>query len=479
MVKNEKSAIPSNDQVCRLCDNGVRKHPLPYSFVEPVCQNGYNKIIKPFGVVGRDNRFYPCPVEIKASDTTWLQNFIINGITPAERNIYMIGYAQKKNGIGLFEKRLDPLCGTFKPGTTHIDSMVFVKKDSLENREKDEEKDEEDEEKDEEDEYSDYIKVKIIDKKKSHGKGNDEMVVSYTVECEDTTRYTTIGKYFHPMHVENRDFIGFTELAKIKNSKIGTNANVKQLLLECFEKWNLIGYQETHVYSNSLKLVYNEPEQLRKDQYRLIIPHTMNMLTHSVIVITKTELTINGILRAHNTIDDDFKPVKLQCLGYLKNTFYILDVIDGGRDKHRIDEAKKYLELYDLINVYASIGINIIFKLNEDAALSTKVYVDHSSTGQRYIIPGGVCSRLIVLPVVEVEGCYISLGLDDEPMFRTFLNGVSVGDYVRVKVNLLPSGFLRDDCTVLDPKKVNEDKYLGYEKTSELLEFILKKSIVE
>jgi hypothetical protein len=489
---DERGKSHGTDQVCRLTMDNAQKQPVPYSFTEPICQNGYDKIVKPFGIIGRDNRYYPCPIEIKQNDIEWLRNFVIKGITHIERNMYMISYMQTK--IPGFEKKIDPLCGIFKYGTTSIGSIVLVdklypivkkRKRVVEDTEEDGDYDGDDYYDDEED--SKYTEVEILSKMKPNGfKYEEPKVVIYNVmRLSDRREYTTFGHHFHSKHLENRDFMGLTELAEINKLKTGIKTTVKQLLIECFERFNLIGYQQKHVYSNHLKLMYSEPYKLRHDLYNFIIPHSMNLLTHTVISITNIGLFINNVKRIDLNFEDELiKDIKLQCLGY-NNTFYVIDTIDGGRDRFRIHDSKKILDEYDFINTFNDLGIHIIFDHSNhsyDDNNCTKVYIDHDSNKQRFIVPKGICKRNIVLQVFSISGYHAMLGIteDGEQYDTVFKNtAILIGDYVEVKLNILPNGILYETSPTINPVKVTEVEYLGSQKTEELLGFIMRRSVVE
>jgi hypothetical protein len=474
---DERGGDRGTDQVCRLTKDNAQKQPVPYSFEQPIIQHGYDKMVKPFGIIGKDNRYYPCPTDIKADDLIWLHNFVITGITHLERSKYMISYMQSKIPKTLYEKRLDPLCGVFKPGTTAIGSIILVDKLYKINDEIYEDEDEDE-----------YMEVEIISKLKPNGSKYEEpKVVIYTVlKLNNKREYTTFGVHFHPKYLESRDFLGLTELAEINQIKTYVKTSVKQLLIDCLDRFNLVGRQGKHVYSNHLKLVYSEPEKRRYDLYEFIIPYSMNMLTHTVIEVKSDGIYINYIKRIDLTFEDKLlQNIKLQCLGY-NNTFYVIDTIGGDTDAFRIGTSKKKLDEYDLINtINELIGVELVFNHSEhlyENDRCTKVYIDHSSEKQRYIVPKGICKRNIVLQVFSVSGYHAKLGItEDEPYYGTIFNKtiVNVGDYVEVKLNILPNGVLYETKPTLNPVKVTEAEFLGIEKTRELFEFIMRRSIVE
>jgi hypothetical protein len=210
----------NNDQVCRANDNGVPKQPYPYSFYGN-CPGGSNQIIKPIGTISRaDNRRYPGCSEIKRGDKDWTLNFLMGGLTDDELKEGSIEkiIIETNNGKKSIIKKVDKFSGTFIPGTTDIGANILVKRQSVIGDE--------------------YVNAIIIDKWKTHGKGNDSNTVYYKVMTVDEDsgeeeEFEVTGKDFHTSFIEQRDYRGLDNM-------IPNGDQQKKLLIKCAEKLNLV-----------------------------------------------------------------------------------------------------------------------------------------------------------------------------------------------------------------------------------------------
>jgi methenyltetrahydromethanopterin cyclohydrolase len=58
-----------------------------------------------------------------------------------------------------------------------------------------------------------WITIKILDKIKTHGSGNDNNKVLYKVfKSDNQQEYEIDGTMFHPKYIENRNFIGLNNI---------------------------------------------------------------------------------------------------------------------------------------------------------------------------------------------------------------------------------------------------------------------------
>lgn len=582
----------SNDQVCRLKESGGSlKQPKPYSFVYPGIQNGLDKIVFPLeSITGRDNLRYLQPIECTSNHKVWLINFIFNGFTNTEREEQLICRFPYKNKM--IKTKYDHFCGTFKPGTTDIGSKVFVKESKLKVVEKKKNKDKasdsystvsnysaystysvnsaysnyseptgdgiedgdcfddegsdseygSDSEKEETvfttliDNYSsdpidngDYIKVKIFDKYKTHGHGNDNIEVIYKVKKSNTDKtYEISGRYFHPCHIENRDFSGLRSVVKYYNDirKLsGLNKiTVKDVLLQCFVEADLVSNQTEHVYSNELILInrkfINDIDNKSvvegitdSDKLIISIPATMNYLTHSVLEINNHSVVLNGEVMykdSCNVIINDI--VKFQGLltttaennddndtnnTIIKKHLYLIDVIyDTEKEyvgnvakegKNRIVNAYKRLKKNDALKYLEQCGINLILGLEEynneydHNSIYTSVYIGHKYGSPRYILPEYLYKGNIVLMVAKCYGnnmVQLGIYIHEKQKYTTlgyfiYMPGVKEKQYVQVKLNILPDGILYPGKPILNYCLVTKKEYLGQEKTLELFRYLV------
>ncbi len=540
----------TNDQVCRAMQDGKYvNQPKPYSFVCPGIQNGLDKIINPLApIIGRDNLDYLAPISCTQKHLKWIYNFLINGFTDLEREQTRIcRFPINENKYITTE--YDYFCGTFYPGTTDIGSEILVKEKELvvivdkkfssrdsdsstvmtdmtdmtddidDNSDIDSDQGSESDiiklynnQFDEFDELE-YIPVEIMDKYKTHGNGNDNIEVVYTVFKKNARdkMYNITGKHFHPKYIENRDFIGLDQTVKKYNDIHNTQQDpitIKDVLLQCMYELDIMGFQKKHKYSNKLSLLNkhhidnidtSNALDIDKDLLKKIvikIPTTMNYLTHSVISFMKDgQLIINDELIDNYSVEMD-QDIHFQCLS-TNNNFYVLDIIHKeliddknnalnntiyGKNRTLISINK--IEKLGLIKLLEKNKINLITneqKIPNTLINYTKVYIGKHYNDNRYIVPTGIYKNNIVLIVLaQSDDNRVTVGIIHKEKniqrnigYLIHLQGVKPGDYVQIKLNVLNNGILYSRDPIVNFKIVTEKEYLGSELTENLLKYII------
>jgi hypothetical protein len=283
----------NNDQVCRLKEHGILRQPTPYCFLKCECPGGYNQIVKPTGVMSRtDNRFYPSCVDAKKDDFEWTVNFLLNGHTELEKKKYLID-----------KKRVDDIdyfCATFKPGTCNIGSIVKVYHDDR------------------------WQEVQILEKNKTHGNGNDNIMVQYSVLSLDSSReeFKVTGRDFHESYIEDREFAGLSSVDLEEQKKI---------LKECLIRLNMIRlHRSGPLYKNKVEFHNFENlnlinlNNLAKYRYMCVVIHeSIENLTKCQIIISKNDEKTCLYEMISSTFEEE--PVVLKSGSFLRNSSNLLE----------------------------------------------------------------------------------------------------------------------------------------------------------
>jgi hypothetical protein len=490
----------NNDQVCRLRENGVLKQPVPYSFLYPVCPGGLGQIVKPIGVVSRtDNRQYPFCSDIKKDDDEWVVNFLINGLNKEERRMGFI-----KN------TEVDNFCGVFTPGTASLGSCVIANIDGK------------------------WKNVKILDKYKTHGLGNDKIVVIYKVCLQDDTsqnsEFEITGEQFHSSYIENRNYEGFPRI----NGKLDEET-AKNLLITCAKKLNIIKNSESLGSLESLasKSLYSESKLLisknsgskkmmskllsKKDiDYIIINKYTCFVLPEVLQNLEECYITtkVNKIVVKKSNYEKEIE-VDDNFFNGVKNTKEF--TINGYVDKNNVfylgskRNLNKFMKIYNRIASLESTGLifpkpdyftendtmsfikrrividpvyvydikNTIIFSPSDPELDTFVYSDKKI---RSVVVQLVSNKdgKWTCGLLENGKCVLELGdivckFDDEKKLEKNgeKNGAKIGDFLSIKPNVMLDGTLNPNTPILDQYLTNETKFVGIEKTKMILDHIL------
>lgn len=442
MIRNMEE---NNDQVCRLKENGVLKQPIPYSFLQGQCPGGLNQIIKPIGAVSRtDNRQYPFCSEIKKGDEEWLVDFLINGLTKEER---VQGFIKKGSS--------DNFCGVFIPGTAAIGSNVIANIGSWKN-------------------------VQILEKYKTHGLGNDKIVVKYKVVTLDDKReeFEITGEDFHKSHVENRNYEG---LPKGREKEILISAAKKLHLIKTIFSLENEKPLKNKVKTDLTLFSSKDIDHVRKNKYFCcVIPETVyNKCRISIKNECFKFINEDSSMYVKEHVDD-LEPMKI--FGLLsERKFYIYDISTDTPDKLRYH---KFLNKFSIIeNILKKMNIELqpltCINLDEslESFLSQKVIIDNiygQLKNTIVFIPRNTIDKTFIYSVkkirtvdVKLVSCVNNLwtcGIDD-PEFKKFFEENKIkfsgnkGDYISIKPNIMMDGFLNPNNPILNIKASSKDNY--------------------
>ncbi len=507
---------PNNDQVCRLNENGIPRQPYPYSFYGS-CPGGLDQYINPIGLISRsDNNFYPFSETVSADDEKWIINFLLNGFTRYE---IIKGFFDKmKNGVDIY-------CGTFKPGTALIGSIVDIQHPTS----------------------NEFVNVQIIDKNKTHGLGNDNNNVIYKVtavdgiDClhgldnmdmldildeddESLKNYFEItGANFNKHYLENRYFRGIMNM----------NIDQHELLLRCAKKLHLIGqntkiekekeFKETHLSkyniqnlcSKEIKNVAEVAEEGAESteenkeikgciNYVIVVPEYLEECEKCILYVifrtSKEDQTSKEIIYSFNknAEEDEMCSTVLKIYGYYKETenkFYpvkMLKKIDeqsgdyehyehhivdfaGEVPNHVLIDSKQIRIVKDHIS-YKSIFKFVSRAINiKDYVYNNMPYIIVFSVGKKLYKWSTINRNTINLEVKEIVNGKIKTKIN----FKKYSNfdyklsslissdnqklHAKVGDMISFKPNIMYDGSINPIVPILD-LKISEK---GSKETSE------------
>ncbi len=430
---------PNNDQVCRLNENGIQKHPYPYSFYGQ-CQGGLDHYIPPIGTLSRsDNNFYPYTTTVNEEEENWIVNFLLNGYTQEEINN---GFLKK-----IKNDKYDSYCGTFVPGTALIGSIVDVMIDGT------------------------LCNVQIIDKYKTHGRGNDNNVVEYKVlSLEDSTEYEKItGKQFSRAHLENRYFEG---LLKMKYNK---NMNAMEILIMCAKKLHIIRDHESEDVSlnisekllstwNIKDLVDNKIESVT------VVQEYIEECSNKILYILK-----EGKKYIYTFIDTKSPDVYIEIYGLFhitKKIFYPIKLLNNRINfMTLVDELSKREHTIDSFENCSILSKCISFKCIMPFVNLNTVYKQYTQKNMPYIIyfntENGIykwatINRNIVTvqkKCIDTFQKYISPEIFDN--LKEILEIYNDNDVVSFKPNIMYNNEINHERPFLDVIKCAEDVFLS------------------
>lgn len=394
---------PNNDQVCRLNDKGIPRQPYPYSFYG-ICPGGYNQMIK--SVISRlNNRYYPTCVDIENYDA--LINFLLNGFTDIEKRELFLD--KMINGIDIY-------CGTFKPGTAILGSIVDVDTSAL-HTESD----------------AKLTQVQIIDKYKTHGNGNDNNEVIYKVvktDDEDEEIFEVRGSSFSPEYLENRYFDGILK-SKDKMDKI------MDKLVKCARKLHL--FYEDH---GEILLSSQNIHEIQNPDDVIVIPEYVEDCVKMFLIFSEEK---SFILSNNNfSIDKNSRVIR----GYLSETrFYPIDNADNFYYNSFIYNDVEYEYVRDnhdikLINDsilldYDNLPYVIIFRKND--------------TFYKWCT---LRRRRIVMKISHKSNKYFF----DSPKLSEFnINQVNEDQHIKMKPNVMNNGLINPNSPILDLETTDEN----------------------
>jgi len=444
----------NNDQVCRLKENGISKMPYPYSFYG-LCSAGLNYFISPLGTCSRsDNRYYPNCEEITTETDNWIINFLLNGLSQNEK------YISNINEVKINENGYDKYCGILNFESTKIGAVILAKLDN-------------------EDEY---CEVKIIDKYKTHGLGNDNNQVYYKViklnkndkinddETDETNEevvktddiYDIHGSNFHYSYVEKRNFNGILSF----NNRI-------ELLIECFIELGL-----TLPYINKLSNISNI-----KSSLKMIIEEPLSEKNFAKIM--KKKLIMNLVPKYSILIR---LLLKNGIIYYNENNIEI--PIGICREEH-----DKYIYCYlykqslymitqynnEFIEIPFNIIINEFMEINDIKKYLRNKYNDDQSVifynetlkyPSIYRYTYDISTKIVLQTIKENVGIW-TIGLlksDNKNYYKiieTSLNikNVKPEDYISLKINTLSNQTINNIQPIFRPKIVSSEHYKGISST--------------
>lgn len=498
--KNLRRSDSNNDQVCRIKENGVYKVPIPYSFYGK-CSGGLTQYINPLGICSRsDNRYYPTCSEV---DEDWIINFLLHSFTKEEMDIYNID-------IESIEKNeYDKYTGTFQHNCVKIGSIIKAYINGT------------------------YINVKIIDKYKTHGLGNDENKVIYKVipiDYSDNIIEIT-GEQFHKMYIENRYFKG------IMNFGLSEDL-IKKYLIDCFRHYQL-SYNTNYIYP-SLELSSNKVfnKLLNKiTNYKLNFQYLnnkniINLLKYNYtcyIIPNDSILTFifnyeKGIYHFNNgniTLLSSTSSMNENMIipGYLyKNKFYALN--------HSNDLYNMFPSFVVSPSLYSSNKFLIQFIKNKFTENCSIHFINHEK--QKYYKWTSDIQKIICVQAIKEYHNNWTLGIfkpsydpnlntkepketketrdntkdikeeeiiDNEPMrnpddlivdnndneyYKLFDNvninyipNINPGTYLNIKVNVMLNGIIHPYVKVVNIEKVPQQMFKGYTETKKIINTIL------
>ncbi len=377
----------NNDQVCRVKENGVYRQPYPYSFIEGICPGGYDQLIKPYGINSRsDNKFYPCCIDVKQKDEEWLINFIFNGFTDKEKKDYLLLY-----------KNIDIMCGTFKPGTCNIGSEVMVK-------------------------YNNKWEIaKIYDKYKSHGKGNDNIMVYYKL-VKDEIEFEATGRDFHPKYIENRNFDGIKD-----NLEILEKVLIKLDIIKDKNKINSV--------FNIDRLDILNIENI-KNRYNVIIPKNLNKCK---IIICDNNFTFEN---EYTTIKTNVTKLNnIEIHGFYDNdNFYFVSSNNNELFNILLDKYKNCIKnimnlefnlyYYNLSNSFSNIQKYYSYYMHDLIFINKNDYTDKIGTISKI-------RRTFVGKIIEKDKSYFIVNIGNNNIKIEKSIEYKINDYIKIKPNIM------------------------------------------
>ncbi len=477
--KHLRRSDPNNDQVCRLKENGISKIPVPYSFYGN-CSGGLTQFINPLGVCSRsDNRFYPSCNEI---NDEWILNFLLYGPTPQELDMHNI------NTHEIMENGYDKYSGTLDSSVVNIGSTALVFLHGIDG----------------------YRYVKILDKYKTHGLGNDENKVYYKViDSESDQLYDIIGTDFHPKYIESRYFCG------VLNSGLPIDI-IKALIIECFKSMGLIynsdpfGLGTENRYKKILKnfspkiyeidLLNNKNiTGLQREKFSCFFCPRSSIRSWLILhndFLYLTDNTSVYLLCNSPIVSNVFKDFYLGENGisyliiegqYDNFSFYSMKILDNklGIDLNKIVEilqdVNTVVELYNPSIYGTSIDKISFIKNNFDSDFDIYFY------GETMIFKWTENIRkMICVQAIKEYNKNWTVGLIKDsttPGFTSFYKlfedinlqslDVSYGSYVNLKINIMLNGEIHPNIKVVDPEIVSEENFRGFRKTKKHIETIL------
>jgi len=444
---------PNNDQVCRFKENGIPRQPIPYSFLEGSCQGGLNQIMKPIGVISRsDNKWYPYCADIVnfKEELDWSVNFLLNGLTSEEKKFSFIDRSNNETG-----KEIDIYCGTFKPGTCQINNKILVRDLPNDN----------------------YISVQILDKFKTHGLGNDNNMVYYTVFSNDKNKeFNVCGRDFHPQYIENRNFIGLNNLDQ---------TIVQEILMECARKLHLIenipkkiGSLINKTFENSLPEIKilnakNIKNLLNTNFSVAVIPENIEDVSRVSLIYDNGHIylryldEIREISRYHN------ETLNITIDGYLTNDLKYYPITEISESIAEILSDLNKIKVIKQSTYYTKIDkikfINSLLKnKNFIMFLTKKVYYQWSQMER----------RTLVLPLIYQNKNLWKVGIKDVLSCLDYSipiadPDISIGTMVKIKPNIMTDCAINQLNPIIEVVKVPKEYYLGPEITQELVDNIM------